>query len=333
VEEIIEKGTIMDDFLKKMFIDEAKPALNRHSGNGGTGSGGSDEFIMDASNATTVISWDGNMEGKDTIDVSAIAGVEAYYVKVADIIDADDLTENDIIYQNYRFEQNRPIEEVVPGALIGIGSTMSWEILYILNKDIAEQVFASQGLPLSIPSNGVYFQYSTSHLGWSPQHLVIGHAKYSGWAPFFGKYITDLFIPERCDHIERYNYCNQDCMKTVTIPRSIKRVMAYAFYNCQGITSVTFEDGVLETVDDHAFFTCSNLDTVIFKNPTPPFFDGPYPFCASYNLMSIKVPAESVNAYKTALSGKTIGNTFGDMGDHDRQDVLLSDLVVADDSE
>jgi hypothetical protein len=46
VEEIIEKGTIMDDFLKKMFIDEAKPALNRHSGNGGTGGGGSDEIYI-----------------------------------------------------------------------------------------------------------------------------------------------------------------------------------------------------------------------------------------------------------------------------------------------
>ena len=86
--------------------------------------------------------------------------------------------------------------------------------------------------------------------------------------------------------------------KSITIPNSVTIIEDYAF-SYSGLTSITIPNSV-SSIGAGTFNGCFDLTTVIVKNNTPPVISN-YSLSLSWpSLSAIKVPAESVAAYKTA---------------------------------
>ena len=94
----------------------------------------------------------------------------------------------------------------------------------------------------------------------------------------------------------------------ITIPESVISIGAGAFYRTN-LRNVTIPSGITK-INASTFWDCSPLTEVTFKGTIPPTYDitsynnvqypanNPFENCS--NLTTIKVPAESVEAYKTA---------------------------------
>ena len=88
-----------------------------------------------------------------------------------------------------------------------------------------------------------------------------------------------------------------------TIPSSVTSIGDSAFRGCSSLTSVDFEENSqLTSIDDEAFSYCSRLTTITINATTPPTL-GLSVF--SSDMISIYVPAGSVNAYKAASGWKS----------------------------
>lgn len=75
-------------------------------------------------------------------------------------------------------------------------------------------------------------------------------------------------------------------LKSITIPATVERIYAYAFYNCTGLSSVLFaENCALKSIGEHAFETCSSLKEIVF--PAALQSIGGYAFQYSKNLKSV----------------------------------------------
>ena len=92
-------------------------------------------------------------------------------------------------------------------------------------------------------------------------------------------------------------------LTSITIPDSVISIGNYVFYGCSSLTSITIPDSVTE-IGGHAFNRCTSLEEVYCKPTTPPAGDS-YMFDNNALGRKIYVPAESVEAYKSAVNWKS----------------------------
>ena len=94
-----------------------------------------------------------------------------------------------------------------------------------------------------------------------------------------------------------FYYCNK--LTSITIPDATTSIGNSAFSNCFALRDVTIGNGVT-IIDGGVFKYCENLKSITIKATTPPTlgYEAFYRAGISY----IYVPAESVDAYKTATN-------------------------------
>ncbi len=112
--------------------------------------------------------------------------------------------------------------------------------------------------------------------------------------------ITSVSLPEGIKTIGKDAFRNCVNLTTVTIPNSVTTIGESAFVTVEHLETVTIGTGITSIVNG-AFYGNAELTTVTCSATTPPSI-GMMVFGSCTNLEHIYVPAESVDAYKTAWS-------------------------------
>ncbi len=101
----------------------------------------------------------------------------------------------------------------------------------------------------------------------------------------------------------------QDCtsLTSIDIPENVTSISVSAFAKCSGLTSVMLPASVTE-IAGWAFAYCSNLTAVSCEAPTPPVCGSNCFYQVDQSACSLYVPAESVDAYKSADQWKEFYN-------------------------
>ena len=110
--------------------------------------------------------------------------------------------------------------------------------------------------------------------------------------------ITSIDIPVGTSKIDEavFRYCTQ--LTAVTIPDTVTSIGYVAFEYCSALTSITIPSSVTN-IDNYAFNHCSSLTSITVESETPTPLAS---FFEDTNDCPIYVPADSVDAYKTAWS-------------------------------
>lgn len=102
-------------------------------------------------------------------------------------------------------------------------------------------------------------------------------------------------------YIDQSMFYNCSKLASVVLPDDITSVKTSAFGNCAALTSIEFPASVNDIAYD-SLFGCTGLTSITVNATTPPKLASSFPYVNA----TIYVPAESVNAYKTA-TGDYVG--------------------------
>lgn len=152
--------------------------------------------------------------------------------------------------------------------------------------------------------------------------LIPNTCKYVDGRAFIGTAITSITIPDGVLSISGFS---QSSLSSITIPNSVTTINNTAFMGCRNLISITIPDNVITiesqafqssalteitighgvtSIGSYAFFYCSQLAQVTILAVTPPTL-GRDAFTGNKAGRKIYVPAESVEAYKTAAGWST----------------------------
>ena len=119
--------------------------------------------------------------------------------------------------------------------------------------------------------------------------------------------LTSITIPNSVTSIEGYAFYKCSGLTSITIPNSVKSIGYYAFNSCTGLTSIIIPNSVT-SIDNYALANCENLTDVYCLATNVPTTKS-YAFSGSYpEYMTLHVPAEAINSYKTKVPWSTFGN-------------------------
>ena len=126
-----------------------------------------------------------------------------------------------------------------------------------------------------------------------------------------------------CKSIGAYAFRNSAYMSSITIPKSVEQIGSYAFQDCEGLVTITFEEGSnLTTIGNYAFNSCANLTTVNFGSNSKVNSIGEYAFASCSKLDSIELPSQLARinknafSYCSALTSIVIPNTVTSIGEY-----------------
>ena len=131
----------------------------------------------------------------------------------------------------------------------------------------------------------------------------IGNYAFSGC-----KSLASIIIPEGVTSIGNYAFQYCSSLTSITIPEDVTSIGERAFYRCSSLTSISIPDGVT-SIGNSAFEDCTLLTSVYCKPTTPPM-GGNIMFANNASERKIYVPAESVEAYKTATYWSQFANVI-----------------------
>ena len=134
--------------------------------------------------------------------------------------------------------------------------------------------------------------------------MLDGVTPISSYAFYQCANLTNVEIPNSVTSIEKNAFSSCTSLASITIPNGVTSIGMDAFSYCSSLTSITIPSSVTQIGNPNGtiytvFSECSQLASVTVEATTPPFLSREAFKNTSSNLI-IYVPAESVNAYKSA---------------------------------
>ena len=191
------------------------------------------------------------------------------------------------------------------------------------NEDLVnliERDVTSFTIPDSVTKIGDYtFSYCTSLTD-----VTIGNGvtQIGNYAFYFCISLTDVTIPDSVTQIGHDTFSNCKSLTSVIIPDSVTRIESNFFQDCANLTDITIGNAV-KSIGNYVFAGCSKLPSVTLPSTVNYIGSGIFNSCKSLTSVTIKattpptlsssifdntnncpiyVPAESVDAYKTATN-------------------------------
>lgn len=81
--------------------------------------------------------------------------------------------------------------------------------------------------------------------------------------------------------------------QTTIIPESVTSIAWYAFYNCIGLSSITFPDNI--TIGSHAFAYCDGLEEITFPKGSTDIAGGVFRWCKNLTTVTFPSTVTSIN--------------------------------------
>ena len=134
----------------------------------------------------------------------------------------------------------------------------------------------------------------------------IGGSAFSGCSS-----LASVTIPESVTSIESSTFYRCSRLESVTIPEGVTFIGGEAFYGCSSLASVTIPEGVT-FIGYRAFYDCSRLAEITSLSAVPPVISVETFDSKNYLYSTLKVPVNSLVAYKTAEGWKNFWNIVSD---------------------
>jgi hypothetical protein len=117
---------------------------------------------------------------------------------------------------------------------------------------------------------------------------------------------SKIIIDNNVTSILSYTFTDCSGLTSVVIPNSVTSIGDWAFSYCSSLTSVEIGNSVT-SIGDYAFGSCSSLTSITCRAINPPNINS-YTFNTVSKSIPLYVPAESVEAYKSANYWKEFTN-------------------------
>ena len=118
--------------------------------------------------------------------------------------------------------------------------------------------------------------------------------------------LTELVIPSSVDTIKNFAFVGVNSLQKVSLGEDVKHIGYFTFGSCENIESIIIGKHVA-TIDTLAFYMCKNLKTVTCQASSVPQLGERVFESVPVSTATLYVPAESVEAYKTADQWKEFG--------------------------
>lgn len=173
----------------------------------------------------------------------------------------------------------------------------------VLSENTAEVVgvteyFGGIEPPIDFGGTEVVIPSEISHNGQT--YTIVGIGSY---AFYERQELRSVEIPGTVQYVgaRAFDFCLK--LKTIKLPDGVNRIEKMAFRSCVELTTVEMGSG-MASIHFDAFGDCRSLSTVVSRAVTPPeiLYDVTNPSSIFWKcpISEIKVPAESVEAYKEA---------------------------------
>lgn len=149
-----------------------------------------------------------------------------------------------------------------------------------------------------------------------PSTVTNGGITYTVTAVAFGAFyegdkMTSIALPNTINEIDNYAFYGCCHLTSVSIPEGVPRLRYCTFGECFSLTEITIPSTVTY-IEEGTFFECTGLETITCRAATPPECPSADSFhSTNYATATLRVPATSLNAYRSATAWKEFSNIEG----------------------
>ena len=146
----------------------------------------------------------------------------------------------------------------------------------------------------SIGDNVFQMCYSITHIT-----IPSGVTSIGKYFLYYCAALTNITIPSGVTSIGERAFESCSSITTLTMPISLTSIGANTFSSCTALTNITIPSGVT-SIGSYTFSNCYGMAEYHFSSTTPPTLGGSSVFSNIQSDCKIYVPAESLEAYKSA---------------------------------